>query len=59
MVIPQQLSTKEKNEMTYVNGAVHETAEIPPVAMNQFADGNVQAEKFSPDRRAEIKRELE
>ncbi len=31
--------------MTYVNGAVHETAEIPPVAMNQFADGNAQPEK--------------
>lgn len=45
--------------MTYVNGAVHETAEILPVAMNQFADGNAQAEKFSPERRAQIKRELE
>jgi hypothetical protein len=59
MVIPQQLSTKEKNEMTYVNGAVHETAEIPPVAMNQIADGSAHAEKFSPERRAEIKRKLE
>jgi hypothetical protein len=39
MLIPQQISIKEKNQMTYINGPVHETAEIPPVATIKFADG--------------------